>query len=124
MDQVPEGGEGRGLYCTVLYCTVLQVRDEDWERGHIVQTLTNRRWGEKCVGYAESHDQVTAFLSTTFNILPIPGSGGRQDAGLLDDGRRDVHGDVVVVPAVRRGGPGPGAAQDDPAAGARTGRGG
>ena len=25
--------------------------------GHIVHTLTNRRWGEKCVGYAESHDQ-------------------------------------------------------------------
>jgi len=31
--------------------------DEDWEMGHIVHTLTNRRWGEKCVGYAESHDQ-------------------------------------------------------------------
>ena len=35
-----------------------EVRDEDWEMGHIVHTLTNRRWGEKCVGYAESHDQV------------------------------------------------------------------
>ena len=34
-----------------------EVRDEDWDMGHIVHTLTNRRWGEKCVGYAESHDQ-------------------------------------------------------------------
>ena len=38
-----------------------EVRDEDWEMGHIVHTLTNRRWGEKCVGYAESHDQVNTF---------------------------------------------------------------
>ena len=34
-----------------------EVSDEDWDMGHIVHTLTNRRWGEKCVGYAESHDQ-------------------------------------------------------------------
>lgn len=25
--------------------------------GDIVHTLTNRRWSEKCVTYAESHDQ-------------------------------------------------------------------
>lgn len=25
--------------------------------GDIVHALTNRRWGEKCVAYAESHDQ-------------------------------------------------------------------
>jgi len=25
--------------------------------GDIVHTLTNRRWLEKCVSYAESHDQ-------------------------------------------------------------------
>lgn len=25
--------------------------------GEIVYTLTNRRWLEKCVAYAESHDQ-------------------------------------------------------------------
>ena len=39
--------------------------------GHIVPTLTNRRWGEKCVGYAESHDQVTAFslFFSSSNIL-------------------------------------------------------
>lgn len=32
-------------------------RDEDWQVGDITFTLTNRRWGEKCVVYAESHDQ-------------------------------------------------------------------
>ncbi|CAN6438715.1 unnamed protein product [Victoria cruziana] len=31
--------------------------DEDWLMGDIVHTLTNRRWLEKCVAYAESHDQ-------------------------------------------------------------------
>lgn len=31
--------------------------DEDWKMGDIVFTLTNRRWLEKCVAYAESHDQ-------------------------------------------------------------------
>ena len=25
--------------------------------GHIAFSLTNRRWKEKCVAYAESHDQ-------------------------------------------------------------------
>lgn len=36
---------------------LLQKRDEDWQMGEIVYTLTNRRWLEKCVAYAESHDQ-------------------------------------------------------------------
>ncbi|KQJ99702.1 hypothetical protein BRADI_3g44760v3 [Brachypodium distachyon] len=31
--------------------------DESWQMGDIVHTLTNRRWLEKCVTYAESHDQ-------------------------------------------------------------------
>jgi len=31
--------------------------DDDWKMGHIVYTLQNRRYGEKCVAYAESHDQ-------------------------------------------------------------------
>ena len=32
-------------------------RDEDWKMGDVIHTLTNRRWKEKCVVYAESHDQ-------------------------------------------------------------------
>ena len=33
-------------------------QDQDWDMGNIVHTLTNRRYAEPCVGYAESHDQV------------------------------------------------------------------
>ncbi|KIJ56754.1 glycoside hydrolase family 13 protein [Sphaerobolus stellatus SS14] len=32
-------------------------RDEDWKMGEIVWTLTNRRWQENSIAYAESHDQ-------------------------------------------------------------------
>ena len=32
-------------------------RDEDWSMAHLAACLTNRRYGEKCVAYAESHDQ-------------------------------------------------------------------
>eukprot|EP00891_Asterochloris_glomerata_P008249 jgi/Astpho2/8249/Aster-01334 len=31
--------------------------DHDWNMGNIVHTLTNRRYAEPCVAYAESHDQ-------------------------------------------------------------------
>lgn len=33
------------------------LRDEEWDLGNIVFTLTNRRHGEKCIAYCESHDQ-------------------------------------------------------------------
>ena len=36
--------------------------DYDWDMGNIIHTLTNRRYKEDCVGYAESHDQVGATL--------------------------------------------------------------
>ncbi|KAF7287787.1 hypothetical protein GWI33_003418 [Rhynchophorus ferrugineus] len=32
-------------------------KDDDWDMGNIVHTLTNRRWMESNVAYAESHDQ-------------------------------------------------------------------
>ena len=35
-----------------------KLSDHDWDMGNIVHTLTNRRYAEPCVGYAESHDQV------------------------------------------------------------------
>lgn len=31
--------------------------DDEWKMGEISWTLTNRRWGEKSIAYAESHDQ-------------------------------------------------------------------
>ena len=33
------------------------LKDDDWEMGNVVHTLTNRRHGEKSIAYAESHDQ-------------------------------------------------------------------
>lgn len=35
-----------------------EVPDDSWDIGNIVHTLTNRRWMENTVAYAESHDQV------------------------------------------------------------------
>jgi 1,4-alpha-glucan branching enzyme len=34
-----------------------EVRDEDWEIGNLVFTLSNRRWKESNIAYVESHDQ-------------------------------------------------------------------
>lgn len=31
--------------------------DDEWEVGHLAWVLTNRRYGEKTIAYAESHDQ-------------------------------------------------------------------
>lgn len=31
-------------------------KDDDWQMGDLVWTLTNRRSDEKCIVYAESHD--------------------------------------------------------------------
>lgn len=33
------------------------VQDDNWDMANIVHTLTNRRWMEANVAYAESHDQ-------------------------------------------------------------------
>ncbi|GAQ83898.1 starch branching enzyme 4 [Klebsormidium nitens] len=58
---VPEGGVGFDYRLQMAvadkWIEVLGERDEDWDMGNIVHTLTNRRHQEKCVAYAESHDQ-------------------------------------------------------------------
>ncbi|KAL8154456.1 hypothetical protein V2J09_012216 [Rumex salicifolius] len=58
---VTDGGVGFDyrLHMAVAdkWIELLKMRDEDWSMGDIVHTLTNRRWSEKCVSYAESHDQ-------------------------------------------------------------------
>ncbi|XP_044740805.1 1,4-alpha-glucan-branching enzyme [Chrysoperla carnea] len=36
---------------------VKEYTDEAWNMGNIVHTLSNRRWEEKTIAYAESHDQ-------------------------------------------------------------------
>lgn len=58
---VKDGGVGFNyrLHMAIAdkWIEILQLKDEDWKMGDIVYTLTNRRWSEKCVAYAESHDQ-------------------------------------------------------------------
>ena len=59
----PEGGGGFDYRLAMavpdMWIKLLkEQRDEDWNIGDIVHTLTNRRWQESCIAYAESHDQV------------------------------------------------------------------
>lgn len=48
-----------------------ELKDEDWDIGNIIYTLTNRRYGEKCIAYAESHDQVGHFFFFRKSCLDI-----------------------------------------------------
>jgi 1,4-alpha-glucan branching enzyme len=64
---VKEGGMGfdyrLGMAIPDKWIQLLkEYKDEDWNIGNIVFTLTNRRWMEKTIAYAESHDQVLPFL--------------------------------------------------------------
>ncbi|XP_055592779.1 1,4-alpha-glucan-branching enzyme [Uranotaenia lowii] len=57
-----EGGVGfdfrLGMAIPDKWIQLLKTKsDEDWNIGNIVHTLTNRRWKEWTVAYAESHDQ-------------------------------------------------------------------
>jgi len=59
---VKEGGMGfdyrLGMAIPDKWIQLLkEYKDEDWNIGNIVFTLTNRRWMEKTIAYAESHDQ-------------------------------------------------------------------
>jgi len=60
--KVEDGGVGfdyrLGMGLPDFWIRMLKhVRDEDWKMSEIVSTLCNRRYTEKTVGYAESHDQ-------------------------------------------------------------------
>ncbi|RWS04362.1 1:4-alpha-glucan-branching enzyme-like protein [Dinothrombium tinctorium] len=59
---VSEGGGGfdyrLGMAIPDKWIKLLkEQRDDDWNMGDLVHTLTNRRWMEKTVAYCESHDQ-------------------------------------------------------------------
>lgn len=59
---VAEGGVGfdyrLGMAIPDKWIELLKTKkDDDWNIGNIVHTLTNRRWMEKTVAYCESHDQ-------------------------------------------------------------------
>ena len=68
---VKEGGMGfdyrLGMAIPDKWIQLLkEYKDEDWNIGNIIFTLTNRRWMEKTIAYAESHDQV---LFLTFCLI-------------------------------------------------------
>ncbi|KAK5981571.1 Deltamethrin resistance-associated NYD-GBE [Trichostrongylus colubriformis] len=59
---VEEGGQGFDYRLAMalpdMWIKILKhMKDEDWKIGDIVHTLENRRYGEKNIAYAESHDQ-------------------------------------------------------------------
>jgi len=59
---VREGGGGfdyrLGMAIPDMWIKLLKEKsDDEWPIGDIVHTLSNRRWQEKTVAYAESHDQ-------------------------------------------------------------------
>jgi 1,4-alpha-glucan branching enzyme len=59
---IADGGIGfnyrLNMFLPDLWIKLLkETPDEFWNIGHISHSMTNRRWKEKCVGYAESHDQ-------------------------------------------------------------------
>ena len=59
---VHEGGMGFDYRLAMgipdLWINLLKTKkDEEWNLGHICYTLTNRRYKEKTISYAESHDQ-------------------------------------------------------------------
>lgn len=43
-----------------------ETKDDDWDLHKIIHTLTNRRYTERCIAYAESHDQVSCWKLNTF----------------------------------------------------------
>ncbi|KXZ47568.1 hypothetical protein GPECTOR_34g727 [Gonium pectorale] len=58
--------------------------DFAWNMGNLVHTLTNRRYAEACVGYAESHDQALVGDKTIafwlmdkdmYDYMAVPGKG-------------------------------------------------
>jgi len=55
-----DGGMGfdyrLSMFMPDMWVTLLKSSDDEWSMGHIVHSLTNRRWKEKVIGYAESHD--------------------------------------------------------------------
>lgn len=59
--KVSEGGIGFDFRLSMFLPdmwikTIKELKDEEWNMSHLAHSLTNRRWKEKCVAYAESHD--------------------------------------------------------------------
>lgn len=59
--EIKDGGMGfdyrLSMFMPDMWINLMQTTDEYWNMGLITHSLTNRRWKEKVIGYAESHDQ-------------------------------------------------------------------
>jgi 1,4-alpha-glucan branching enzyme len=58
---ISDGGIGfdyrLGMFLPDMWIKLLkETSDENWSMGLIAQSMINRRWKEKVVAYAESHD--------------------------------------------------------------------
>lgn len=55
-----DGGMGfdyrLSMYMPDMWIKLMKTEDPYWNMGNITHSLTNRRWREKVIGYAESHD--------------------------------------------------------------------
>lgn len=59
--KICDGGFGfdyrLSMFMPDMWIKLMKTPDEHWNMGHITHSLSDRRWKEKVVGYAESHDQ-------------------------------------------------------------------
>ena len=44
---------------------------DQWDMGNLIHTLTDRRYDEACVGYAESHDQARLCTVSAFPAVNL-----------------------------------------------------
>lgn len=83
-----EGGVGFDFRLNMAiadkWIDIMKLSDYDWGMGDLVHTMTNRRYAEACVGYAESHDQALVGDKTIafwlmdkemYDYMAAPGSG-------------------------------------------------
>lgn len=70
---------------------VMKLSDYDWGMGDLTHTMTNRRYAEACVGYAESHDQALVGDKTIafwlmdkdmYDYMSLAGSSNVVDRGI------------------------------------------
>ena len=57
---IKDGGLGfdyrLGMFLPDMWIKLLKIPDEEWSVGLIASSMTDRRWKEKVIAYAESHD--------------------------------------------------------------------
>ncbi|KAK9835549.1 hypothetical protein WJX74_002755 [Apatococcus lobatus] len=107
---VAEGGVGFDYRLQMAiadkWIEVLKTPDESWEMGNITHTLTNRRYAEPCVAYAESHDQALVGDKTIafwlmdkdmYECMSIDGPAGNTGRGVA------LHKMIRLVTAVLGG---------------------